>query len=66
MSPEITAEEFEREYAARSGMTLEELRKYKTVRPCDCGTRYCQGWQSVSHEIAAELDAEAARRGEGE
>jgi hypothetical protein len=53
----ITAEQFEREYAERCKMPVERLRLFRTVRPCDCGDEICKGWQSVSHEEAAELDA---------
>lgn len=53
----MTAEEFERAYAARSGVSVEELRQYRTVRPCACGEPECEGWQSISHERAAEWDA---------
>lgn len=56
MSEKITAEEFERQYAERSGATVEWLREYRTVRPCDCGEDGCEGWQSVSPETAAEID----------
>lgn len=54
----MTAEEFERAYAERSGRTVEELRRYRTVRPCDCDYEGCEGWQSISYERAAEYDAE--------
>lgn len=54
----MTAEEFERAYAERSGMTVERLRELgQTVRPCDCGWDGCEGWQMVSIERAAEIDA---------
>jgi hypothetical protein len=54
---QITAEEFERRYAERSGLTVEELRALgRVVRPCDCEYEECEGWQSVSAEIAAEID----------
>lgn len=53
----MTADEFERAYAARSGVTVDELREYRTVRPCACGEDGCEGWQSISHERAAEWDA---------
>lgn len=53
----MTAEEFEAAYAKRSGWTVERLRKYRTVRPCDCGDETCEGSQSISHERAAEYDA---------
>ena len=53
----MTAEEFEQAYAERSGFALDTLREYRTVRPCDCGDESCEGWQSISHERAAEYDA---------
>ena len=52
----ITADEFERQYAERSGMTVEELRGYLTVRPCECDYEDCEGWQMVPHEFAADID----------
>lgn len=53
----MTAEEFEQAYARRSGVLVEWLRRYRTVRPCDCGADDCEGWQSLSHEAAKEYDA---------
>lgn len=55
----ITAEEFERGYAERSGWTVERLRRYRTVRRCDCGGESCEGWASLSPESAADWDADA-------
>jgi hypothetical protein len=53
----IPAEQFEREYAERCGKTVEELRATgRVVRPCECDYENCEGWQSVSQEIAAEID----------
>ena len=49
----ISAEEFEREYAERSGVTVEWLREHgRVVRPCDCGEDGCEGWKSVSAQAA--------------
>jgi hypothetical protein len=57
--PRPTAEEFERQYARRSGITVERLRELgRTVRPCHCDDTGCEGWQSISTERAMELDAE--------
>lgn len=56
----ITAEEFERGYAERSGRTIEELRKRRVVRPCDCDYEGCQGWQMVPTIYADEFDREHA------
>lgn len=58
MGQNVTAEAFERAYAERSGLTLEQLRAVKTVRPCTCGEEGCEGWQSLSHQTAAEYDAD--------
>lgn len=45
----MSAEQFEHAYAARSGLTVEELRDLgRTVLPCECGEDGCDGWQSVS------------------
>ena len=45
----MTAEEFEVAYAARSGVTVAELRAAgRVVVPCQCGQVTCQGWQSVN------------------
>jgi hypothetical protein len=53
----MTGEEFERQYAARCGKTVEELRALgRGVRPCNCDYEGCEGWQSVSKEHAAEID----------
>ncbi|HEY1896730.1 MAG TPA: hypothetical protein VGG62_10680 [Terracidiphilus sp.] len=50
----MTAEEFERQYAARSGLTVEQLREAgRIVAPCDCGWEHCQGWQSTTAERLA-------------
>lgn len=54
----MTADEFERQYAARSGISVEQLRQLgREVRPCDCGEDDCEGWQSISTERAREYDA---------
>jgi hypothetical protein len=51
----MTAEEFEREYAAQSGITVERLRELgRIVAPCDCGEDFCEGWQSTTAERLAE------------
>lgn len=54
----ITADEFERGYAERSGISVERLRAIgRVVRPCSCEADDCEGWQSVSFETAADIDA---------
>lgn len=51
----ITAEEFERQYAANSNQTVEQLRaKGRIVAPCDCDYELCQGWKSVNGLYYAE------------
>lgn len=58
----MTTEEFERQYAERSGLTVEKLRAWgRIVAPCDCGDDMCEGWQSTTAERLAE---EAKWRGE--
>lgn len=52
----MTSEEFEKAYAERSGLTLEQLRTFRTVRPCQCGSEMCEGWQSLSFENARLYD----------
>jgi hypothetical protein len=47
----ISREEFEKQYAARSGITVEELRELGlVVLPCDCGAENCQGWAVVHRD----------------
>ena len=42
----MSRQEFEEEYARRSGVTIEWLREIgKISLPCDCGEEGCQGWQ---------------------
>jgi hypothetical protein len=44
----VTGEEFEAGYAARSGITVEELRAAgRIVVACECGQATCEGWASV-------------------
>ena len=51
----MTAEEFERQYAERSGITVEQLRKMgRIVAPCDCDYELCEGWQSTTAERLAD------------
>jgi hypothetical protein len=45
----VTAEVFEREYAERSGVTVDWLRSMeRIVVPCACGDELCQGWAMVN------------------
>ena len=45
----MTKEEFEKSYAEKSNMTVEELRELGvTIEPCDCEDELCHGWQAVT------------------
>ena len=47
----MTAEEFERQYAERSGLKVSQLRELgRIVVPCDCDYEFCEGWQSTTKE----------------
>lgn len=47
----MTAEQFEQEYAARSGVSVEWLRAQgRVVATCDCDEPDCEGFQSISRE----------------
>ncbi|MDE2097730.1 MAG: hypothetical protein KGL39_10815 [Patescibacteria group bacterium] len=51
----ITREEFERQFAARSGLSVAELSVLGlSVFPCPCGEDDCQGWQMVGKRFAAD------------
>ena len=44
--PRLSAAEFGRRYAERSGVTVEWLKEHgREVRPCDCGDEMCEGRQ---------------------
>lgn len=44
----MTALEFEKAYARRSGITVQELRQLgRIVRLCNCGSEDCEGWKST-------------------
>ena len=50
----LTAEEFERQYAERTGVTVEQLREMgRIVAPCYCDYEGCEGWQSTTPERVA-------------
>jgi len=41
----MTRDEFEADYAARSGVTVTFLHEHgRFARPCDCGEGSCEGW----------------------
>ena len=51
----MTKEEFERGYAERGGISLEQLHAWgRGAVPCDCGAPECAGWQMVNLEDYAE------------
>jgi len=45
----MTKEQFERGYAKRSGISLEEYHKFLVALPCACEQEGCEGWASVSN-----------------
>lgn len=46
----MTREEFEAGYAARSGITTDELRgQGRRAVPCGCGADMCEGWAMERH-----------------
>ena len=48
----MEAEEFFRQYAERSGVSVEQLREWgQEVFPCDCDWKWCKGWQIVNKEL---------------
>jgi hypothetical protein len=54
-APQITAGEFEAAYAARSNMTVDQLRAAgRVVVACACGDELCQGWASIRPADRAE------------
>lgn len=47
----MTKDEFERQYAERSGTTVDFLRSIgRLAEPCNCGEDECQGWQMAHRE----------------
>lgn len=53
MKPKMSAREFEVYYANNSGITVQRLRELgRVVVRCTCGEDDCQGWISLSRDIA--------------
>lgn len=53
----MTRDDFEREYAERSGLSVAGLRELgRIVVRCGCGDPSCEGWASVSREAASDYD----------
>jgi len=47
----ISRDEFESEYARRSGVTVDQLRWYgMRAIPCECDYELCQGWQMTHYD----------------
>ncbi len=47
----ISKEQFEQEYAVKSGLTVDELREQGLhAEPCECDFILCRGWQMVSEQ----------------
>jgi hypothetical protein len=45
----MTKEEFEKRYAERSNLSVDEARRLGiTIKSCDCGCPGCPGWQAVT------------------
>ena len=45
----MTKEQFEKRYAKRSNLTVEELRELDVIiESCDCDYKLCSGWQAVT------------------
>lgn len=50
---------FERKEAKRCGVSVETLRKFYEITPCDCGISGCKGWQT-RYKYGAERQREIA------
>lgn len=62
----MTRDEFEAHYAANMNMTVEQLRAFNVeygcdIRPCDCDSDLCRGWQMVNIQLYEEEQREIAR-----
>lgn len=52
---DLTKESFEALYAARSGITVEELHGLgRFAIPCDCEEDICEKWQMLTRDEALE------------
>lgn len=59
---DMTRAEFEAQYSARSGLTVDELTEYGLyAMPCDCDYKYCEGWQMLHRTIDGESEDMPAR-----
>lgn len=49
------AEEWERDYAAASGVSVQWMREHnRVVVKCSCGDEGCEGYRSINRELAEE------------
>lgn len=56
----MTLEEFEQQYAERSGMTVEQLYTHGLLPvPCDCEEPGCNGWR-MTHMVEIEIEDASA------
>ena len=63
MEPWPRKEDFERDYAKHSGLTVDELRALGMYAlRCDCGDEGCRGWQMVHAASLSPNDTKAAAR----
>lgn len=49
----MTQDEFEKAYAARSGMSMDAFRRTWIGLPCKCGKLGCEGWAAVPRDPEA-------------
>lgn len=49
----MNAEEFERGYRERNGLSLKDYRRFKVTLPCTCDFIECNGWAAVSRTSVA-------------
>ncbi len=50
MRKPLTQDEFERAYAKRSDMTIEEFRAHLIGLPCNCTEEGCEGWAAIDRD----------------
>jgi hypothetical protein len=52
----MTKEEFEKQYAEKSGLTIDQLHWFGLhAETCDCGDERCNGWIMVSHTFDLDM-----------
>ena len=50
---ELNKEEFEKQYAKRSGRTVQYFHDHNQYAyPCDCGEPGCEGWAMMDKDLA--------------